>query len=386
MGYLHKPRVTLRSRSDRGRVPDINLLPESSNVLSGSTVGAYPRQPERSREANRFMSVQPAGPELAVESHAEVSPEVAAIQGRSLRQIAWRRLKQDKVAIVGGVIVIIIALVAIFASQLTHLYGQDPNAFHTDQLDQDTLLPSGPFGGVSAQHWLGLEPTNGRDLFARLIMGTRTSMIVAVCATALSLIFGVVLGVIAGYYRKWVDSGISRIMDLLLAFPQLLFSIALLAIFQDVPSFLGLSGQPLRFGVIIFVLGFFGWPYIGRIVRGQVLSIREKEFVDAARSLGASDVRIISREILPNLLGPILVYTTLIMPTNILGEAGLSFLGVGIQPPTASWGQMLSDAGAWYQIDPMFLIAPGVTLFIAVLAFNLFGDGLRDALDPKSTQ
>jgi peptide/nickel transport system permease protein len=339
-----------------------------------------------SKEGKGSMSLSPGELEVAVSTGTDTSTTEKAIQGRSLRQIAWRRLKQDRVAMVGGVIVVLVVLVAIFASVIVSLYGQKPNELHTNLISQDTSLPLGSFGGVSATHWLGVDPTYGRDIFARLIMGARTSLIVAGLATLLSLVFGVTLGIIAGYYRGWIDSIISRTMDLLLAFPYLLFSIALLAIFQNVPTFLGLSGQPLRFAVIIFVLGFFGWPYIGRIVRGQVLSLREKEFVDASRSLGASDYRIISREILPNLVGPILVYTTLTMPAYILGEAGLSFLGVGIQPPTASWGQMLSDAGSWYQIDPMYLICPGLMLFITVLAFNLFGDGLRDALDPKSTR
>jgi peptide/nickel transport system permease protein len=196
----------------------------------------------------------------------------------------------------------------------------------------------------------------------------------------------VALGILAGYYRGVSDSLISRLMDLLLSFPTTLFSIALLSVFAIVPSFLGLSGVPLRYAVIIFVLGFFGFPYIGRIVRGQVLSLREKEFVDAARSLGASNWRIMSREILPNIVGPILVYTTLTVPSNILGEAGLSYLGVGIQPPGVSWGGMLSTAGDYYTVDPTYLFAPGVAIFIAVLAFNLFGDGLRDAFDPRSTR
>jgi peptide/nickel transport system permease protein len=147
-----------------------------------------------------------------------------------------------------------------------------------------------------------------------------------------------------------------------------------------------MSGQTLNFAVVIFVLGFFGFAYLARIVRGQVLSLREKEFVDAARSLGASDWRIVTREILPNLMGPVLVWVTLTIPTYILGEAGLSFLGVGVQPPTASWGQMLSNAGRFFQNDPMFLMWPGLILFLTVLSFNLFGDGLRDALDPKSTR
>ncbi|MDQ1579312.1 MAG: hypothetical protein QOD05_87, partial [Microbacteriaceae bacterium] len=197
----------------------------------------------------------------------------------------------------------------------------------------------------------------------------------------LSLVLGVSLGLIAGYYRGWVDTVISRIMDVLLSFPTLLLSISLITVLSFIST-----AQTVRFGLIIFVLGFFGWPYIGRIVRGQVLSLREKEFVDAARSLGASNARIMVREIIPNLVGPILVYTTLTIPNNMLGEAGLSFLGVGVVPPTPSWGQMLSDAGNYMQVDPMYLILPGLAIFISVLAFNLFGDGLRDALDPKSTR
>lgn len=317
---------------------------------------------------------------------AEPLGEVKAIQGRSLWQIAWRRLRKDKVAMAGGVIAILLILIAIFAGQLSAWYGHDWKSQNPNLLDQTTTMPIGAFGGAGGNHWLGVTPVLGEDIFAGLLYGARTSLIIASLATLLSLVLGVSLGLIAGYTRGWRDSVIARTMDMLLAFPTLLFSIALLSVFSIVPSFAGLSGVPLRFAVIIFVLGFFGFPYIGRIVRGQVLSLREKEFVDAARSLGASSFRIMTREIMPNLVGPILVYTTLTIPNYILGEAGLSFLGVGVTYPTASWGQMLSDAGNFFEIDPTYLIAPGVTIFIAVMAFNLFGDGLRDALDPKSTR
>jgi ABC-type dipeptide/oligopeptide/nickel transport system permease subunit len=315
----------------------------------------------------------------------ELPPE-KAIEGRSLGRIAWSRLKQDKVAIAGGLGVIFFVLVAVFAGPICHLIGQSPTAEHQSLTDPTTTMPLGRFGGISTQHWLGITPVSGNDILAQLIYGARTSLIIAGLATALSLFFGVGLGLIAGHFRGFADTIISRIMDLLLSFPSLLFSLALLSVFAIVPSFLGLSGQPLRFAVIIFVLGFFGFPYIGRIVRGQVLSLREKEFVDAARSLGASNYRIMSREILPNLLGPILVYTTLTIPNYILGEAGLSYLGVGVLPPTVSWGGMLSDAGTYYQVDPTYLFIPGMAIFLTVLAFNLFGDGLRDAFDPKSTR
>jgi peptide/nickel transport system permease protein len=320
----------------------------------------------------------------AVEMAASSGEE--AIQGRSLRQIAWRRLKHDKVAMAGGVGIIIIALVAIFASQINKLIGNPPGLYNSGLTSIDTTMPYGRFGGASSHHLLGIQPVDGRDILARLIAGSRTSLMISVSAMVLSLILGLTAGVISGYYRGPIDAVLARILDVLLAFPTLLFALALLAIFNQSPSFLGMSGQTLNFAVVIFVLGFFGFAYLARIVRGQVLSLREKEFVDAARSLGASDWRIITREILPNLMGPVLVWVTLTIPTYILGEAGLSFLGVGVQQPTSSWGQMLSTAGNFFQNDPMFLIWPGLALFVTVLSFNLFGDGLRDALDPKSTR
>ena len=196
----------------------------------------------------------------------------------------------------------------------------------------------------------------------------------------LSLVLGISLGLIAGYFRGWADTIISRSMDVLLSFPTLLFSIALIAVVSYINS-----DPSIRFYILVFVLGFFAFPYIGRIVRGQVLSLREKEFVEAARSLGAGNMRIMFREIAPNLFGPILVYTTLAIPNNMLGEAGLSFLGLGLVG-TPSWGQLLADANQYLQVDPFYLFLPGLAIFIAVLAFNLFGDGLRDALDPKSTR
>jgi peptide/nickel transport system permease protein len=307
------------------------------------------------------------------------------IQGRSLLSIAWRKLRRDRLALAGAVVIILFILVAVFAGPLTALYGQDYKTAHSTDtpplLNPLTTMPIGPFSGMSSTHWLGITPVQGLDILANLIYGARTSLIVAGLATGLSLVLGVSLGLIAGHYRGWADTIISRIMDVLLSFPTLLFSIALIA----VSSYIN-SSEAFRFAIIIFVLGFFGWPYIGRIVRGQVLSLREKEFVEAARSLGASNVRIMAREIAPNLIGPILVYTTLTIPNNILGEAGLSFLGVGVIPPTPSWGQMLSDAGQYFQVDPFYLFMPGLAIFITVLAFNLFGDGLRDALDPKSTR
>jgi peptide/nickel transport system permease protein len=303
------------------------------------------------------------------------------IAGRSLRSLAWTRLKRDKLAVAGGVFVVLSLVLALLAAPITHLLGVDPYAFNSHLIDPDTQLPTGSFGGISWHHLLGVEPTNGRDLLARILYGAQISLLIAIAATAVSMVLGILFGIIAGYRGGWIDSLISRTMDILLAFPVLLFSIALLAIFQGTDT-----GTGFRIGLLITIIGFFGWAYIGRVIRGQVISLREKEFVDAARSLGAKDRRILVRELLPSLAGPLLIYATLTIPTNILYEAALSYLGVGVQPPTASWGGMLSDATKVFQIDPMFMIVPGMAIFITVLAYNLFGDGLRDALDPKSSR
>ncbi len=307
------------------------------------------------------------------------------IEGRSLRQIAWRRLRRDKLALAGGVVVLLLLLVGLFAPWLIRLYGQPYDRFNTELIDPTFQVPLGPLGGVSSEHWLGVEPTNGRDVLSRIIYGARISLTVALLASGLTVVLGTLFGIVAGYVGGAVDSAISRVMDTLLAFPLLLFAIALVAV---APEDIGpLTGNAARMAILVFVIGFFQWPYIGRIVRGQALSLREREFVEAARSIGARSPRILFRELLPNLWAPILVYSTLIIPQNILFEAALSFLGIGVKVPTPSWGDMLASAtaGQVYELDPAFMIFPGTALFVTVMAFNLFGDGLRDALDPRST-
>ena len=305
-----------------------------------------------------------------------------AIEGRSLGQIAWLRFRQDKVAVVGGIVVLFLILVAIVGPYLV----QSPFIYHENLIDPTFSRPYGSFGGISLGHPFGVEPITGRDLLARIVNGARVSLIIAFLSTALAVGIGAVMGVVAGYFGGWVDSVIARAMDIFLAFPLLVFAIALVGVIPS--SAFGLSGNTLRITLLIFVIGFFAWPYMGRIIRGQTLSLREREFVDAARSLGARGPYILFRELLPNLVGPILVYSTLLIPTNILFEAALSYLGVGIIPPTPSWGGMISDAvsNGNYSVDPMYMIIPGLAIFITVMAFNLFGDGLRDALDPKSNR
>ena len=322
-----------------------------------------------------FGSGYEAKPEAVLEGAG------TSIAGRSLGQIAWIRLKRDKAAIAGAVVVVVLILMAVLAPLIVALLGHPPDEFHTELLDPDLGVPKGSFGGISSDFLLGVEPINGRDIFSRIVYGARVSLLIAFLSTLLSVVIGTALGIIAGYYRGWVDTIISRIMDIFLAFPLLLFAIALVGVVQG--SAFGLTGTTLRVSVLIFIIGFFAWPYIGRIIRGQTLSLREREFVDAARSLGARAPHILFRELLPNLVAPILVYATLLIPTNILFEAGLSFLGVGVQPPTPSWGQMLSSAVPLYSVDPTYMIVPGLAIFITVLAFNLLGDGLRDALDPR---
>jgi peptide/nickel transport system permease protein len=320
----------------------------------------------------------------AAEEAAVVSSDAKAVQGRSLGRIAWERLKRDKLALAGSVVVLFLIAVALLAPVITSLVGQDPESHHEELIDPLFGTPTGSWGGISSEHLLGVEPVNGRDIFARIVYGARISLLVGFLSALVAVVLGTVLGILAGFFGGWVDAAISRVMDGLLAFPQLLFIIALVSVMPN--EMLGLTGTGVRLFVMILVIGFFGWPYIGRVVRGQTLSLREREYVEAARSLGAGRFYILFKELLPNLVAPIIVYTTMMIPTNILTEAALSFLGVGVKPPTASWGQMLSSAIDYYDSDPMYMVIPGVAIFITVLAFNLFGDGVRDALDPKGSR
>jgi peptide/nickel transport system permease protein len=317
----------------------------------------------------------------AAEEAALAGADAKAVQGRSLGRIAWERLRRDRLALAGGIVVLLLTLIAVFAPLIA---GQDPDAYHENLIDPLFGTPKGSLGGISSDHFFGVEPVSGRDIFARIVYGARISLLVGFLSALVAVVLGTILGILAGFFGGWVDSAISRVMDGLLAFPQLLFIIALVSVMPN--EMLGLTGTGVRLFVMILVIGFFGWPYIGRVVRGQTLSLREREYVEAARSLGAGRFYILFKELLPNLVAPIIVYTTMMIPTNILTEAALSFLGVGVKPPTSSWGQMLSSAIDYYDSDPMYMVIPGVAIFITVLAFNLFGDGVRDALDPKGSR
>jgi peptide/nickel transport system permease protein len=302
----------------------------------------------------------------------------AAIAARSPLELFWRRLREDKVALTAAAFIVFLILIAILAPLLVKLLGATGPTDQNPKALDSFGTPTGPSGN----HIFGVDQL-GRDVFARVLYGARVSLKVAIIATALSVAIGVTVGMIAGYYRGWVDTALSRMTDVVLAFPILLLGIGL-ASACSLGNGCG-PGGIIKPGltVVIFVIVIVNWTYISRIIRGQVLSLREKEFIDSARSLGASNTRIIFREILPNLVAPIIVYSTLVIPQNILFEAALSFLGVGIQPPDASWGQMLADATAIFDTAWWYMVFPGAALLLTVLAFNLLGDGLHDALNPR---
>jgi ABC-type dipeptide/oligopeptide/nickel transport system permease subunit len=286
------------------------------------------------------------------------------IEARSPRQLFWIRFKQDKLAIAGAVAIVLMIVMALLASLFAHITGHPFDKIYIRTRTDAFGIPLGP----NSHFWFGSDDL-GRDLFVRVLYGARVSLRVAFIATGFEMVVGVFAGLVTGFRRGWVDTVVSRIMDLVLSIPFLLLGIAL-----------AVAVGPSE-GLVIFIISFFGWPYIARIVRGQVLSLRESQFVEAAQSLGASSSWIMFREILPNLVAPILIYSTLIIPVNILGEAGLSFLGVGIQEPQASSTatDYVANGVAWW-----FMAFPGLALFITVLGFNLLGDGLRDALDPRT--
>jgi peptide/nickel transport system permease protein len=316
--------------------------------------------------------------DLLLEEAADVA--ASDIAARSPVQLFWRRLKQDKVALVALTIVLLMILMAIFAPLIVKLLGApDPKAQNSNLLG-DFGEPTGPTG----ENWFGVDE-RGRDVLARVIYGARVSLEVAFIATALTLVVGVTVGMVAGYFRGWVDTVISRIMDLFLAFPVLILAVGLGVACADGCDFGIFKLQP-GLMVVVFVITLTGWPYIARIVRGQVLSLREREFVESARSLGASNRRIIFREILPNLVAPIIVYGTILVPQNILYEAALSFLGVGVPPSQPSWGAMIADATSIFEDAWWFMLFPGLFLLTTVLAFNIVGDGLQDALNPKTSK
>ena len=313
------------------------------------------------------------------------APDDTEVEGRSLTQIALGRLRHDRTFMISLAVVVFFLLVAIFAPFITNLLGVDPYSLDKTAIDDSGGKPVGPWGGASLDHPLGVEWGTGRDILARLIYGLRISLIIAFSATILVVVLGTLFGIISGYARGFVDGIVGVLMDVILAFPFLLIIVALSGSLTQRLTDLGIpEGNASRITYLILVLGIFGWPYLARIVRGEVLSLREREFVEAAQSMGAKTSRILFREILPNLWAPILVYSTLLLPVYIGVEAVLSFLGVGVLPPEPSFGAMLSESVMYFTLVPSYLFIPGTLLVILVVAFNLLGDSIRDALDPKA--
>jgi len=298
----------------------------------------------------------------------------SASQQRSLPAAVLATLRADRWALAGALVIVVLGLAAILAPLLAAIEGQDPYTYHTNALNPDNGLPPGTLGGVSGRHWFGVEPLTGRDLFAIVTYGARTSFLIGLTATLVAVVIGTLLGTSAGYRGGWYDRVVSRAADILLGFPQFVFMIALGAI---------APGSFPRALLLILVIGFFGWPRIARIVRSQTLVLTNRTFVASARALGAGPWHVIRTELLPNLWASVIVVSTLTIPANIGMEAALDFLGVGIAPPTPSWGRSISDAINWVSVDPMFLIFPGAALFLATWSFNILGDGLRDSLDPR---
>jgi peptide/nickel transport system permease protein len=343
-------------------------------VFTGASAGRTVRPAWHGRE-DRVS--QPA-----LEEQLEPAPadSVAAARARSSWELFRSRFMQDKAAVAGAAVIVILIVLALAAPLFARLTGHGPNELFDEMRDPVFGLPKGP----NAEFWFGADAV-GRDLFVRVMYGARTSLTVAFVATGLAAVVGISLGMIAGYRGGAIDTFISRAADIVLAMPILLFAIGIATVCSVTAE--GCVGGLLKPGLslVIGIIAIFTWPNMARLVRGQVLSLREREFVEAARSLGARSGRIMFRELLPNLVAPIVVYATLIIPNNIIFEAALSFLGVGVPQTTPSWGRMLAEvaSGQLFTVAWWMMVFPGVFLLLTTLSFNLVGDGLRDALGPS---
>jgi peptide/nickel transport system permease protein len=290
----------------------------------------------------------------------------AAIKGRGPWELVFERLRRDRAAVISAALILFIILVALAAPLIAHMVGHSPDEQFRDTGLSAAGIPVGP-GGLFV---FGSDDL-GRDVFIRVVYGTRISLLAGVVSSLLAVLLGVVVGLAAGYFGGVVDTILSRSMDVVLSLPFLVFAIALVSV----------VGPSLT--ISIAVIAFFSWASVGRVVRGQTLSLKETEYIEAARSIGAGDLRIMFVEILPNVLAPVIVYATLLIPSAIVFEATLSFLGLGAVPPTPTWGNMLAESISYYRVAWWFVVFPGGALLLTTLAFNLLGDSVRDAFDPR---
>ncbi|MFG3121436.1 ABC transporter permease [Streptomyces sp. NPDC048208] len=318
--------------------------------------------------------------------------ETVQLEGRSPGRLMWLRFRRDRTGVISACVVAFFFLIGLLSPLISKLYGKDPYTVYADErpeLFDSAGVPIQPNGGISGEFWFGLEPGNGYDVFTKLIFGIRTSLMISLAVTVTVVLTGILLGVAAGYLGGRTDFLIGRVIDFLLAFPAQLFFIA------SMPVVVSLFVSPrdetptyVRVLALIIVQWFLGWMSLARILRGTSLALREREFIEAARVSGASPWRIISKEILPNVVTPLLVQSTYLLPSFVTAEAGLSFLGVGIVEPTPDWGQMFSKASTELvmQNDITYMFFPGISMIIFIVAFNLLGDSVRDAFDPKSAR
>ncbi|GAB1642075.1 ABC transporter permease [Krasilnikovia sp. MM14-A1259] len=323
-----------------------------------------------------------SGPTSAV---AAATEKTVKTRGKSPTAIALARLRKDKVAVICAGIFVFFVLIAVFAPLLAKIEGQDPTTYHFDLIDQYGFPTIGP----TSEHWFGVEPRVGRDLFARFVYGARPSLLVATTVTIITTVIGVVIGLMAGFLGGWIDRILSWVIDFVLSLPYLLFAIAvpaaLLAIFVgSAENAAAEDVATVRFWSLIIVLSFFGWASLARLIRGEVLSLREREFIAAAKVLGVPTSKVLFKELLPNLVAPIVISVSLALPGYIVTEAGLTFLGVGLTEPTPSWGLTISSAQNFYRADPLYLWIPVLAITILVLALSLLGDSIRDAFDPRT--
>ncbi|MER6269527.1 ABC transporter permease [Streptomyces sp900105755] len=338
--------------------------------------------------------IEGGGRSVAVDGGPEPDTKTGTVtvEGRSPGQLMWIRFKRDRTGVISAFVVAFFFLVAAAAPLISKLYGKNPYTIYADErpeLFDSAGVPVQPNGGISSEFWFGLEPGNGYDVFTKLIYGIRTSLLISLAVTVAVVLTGILLGVSAGYLGGKTDFFIGRIIDFLLAFPSQLFFIA------SMPVVVSLFVSPrdetptyVRVVALIVVQWVLGWMSLARILRGTTLALREREFIEAARVSGASPWRIIRKEILPNVVTPLLVQATYILPSFVTIEAGLSFLGVGIVEPTPDWGQMFSKASTELvlQNDITYMFFPGVSMVVFVVAFNLLGDSVRDAFDPKTAR
>lgn len=319
-------------------------------------------------------------------------PKIAApMVGRSPGQLAWLRLRRDRVAVTSAITLSVFALLAIFAPVISWLYGQKVYAGNSDLMDLRGR-PLGVAGGISGTHWLGITPQRGYDVFLQLIFGVRTSLGIALVASLLTTAFGIVIGITAGYLGGWIDKVLSWFIDVMLCFPFFLFALAVVPTLSTrLEDQYGAIAPWKRVAVLVTIFVVFGWMYVARLVRGQVISLREREYVEAARAAGAGTAHILFKQILPNIWAPILVAFSLGVPAIVTAEAALAIFGIGISEGTqiADLGRLIYDSIDYLSVSglaPGAVYLPGIVIFVLVLAFNLLGDSLRDSLDPKSLQ